>query len=69
MKAQVGARLVFHGKKVGAADHTGEIIDVRGESGGPPYMVRFDDGHERLVFPGTDCQLVSGAPATPGEAS
>ena len=57
MRAQVGERLLFHGKKVGSADHTGAVIEVRGEDGAPPYLVRYDDGHEGLVFPGTDCQV------------
>ena len=60
MQAQVGARLLFHGKKVGSADHTAEVIEVRGADGGPPYVVRFDDGHETLIFPGTDCQVLHG---------
>lgn len=54
MKAQVGERLLIHGKTVGAGDHAGEIIEVRGPDGSPPYVVRFDDGHEKLVFPGPD---------------
>lgn len=58
MKAEVGQRLLFHGKTVGAADHTGEVIEVHGKDGAPPYLVRFDDGHERLIFPGTDCSLI-----------
>jgi hypothetical protein len=60
MQAQVGARLLFHGKKVGSADHTAEVIEVRGVNGAPPYVVRFDDGHETLIFPGTDCQVLHG---------
>lgn len=58
MKAQVGERLLFHGKKVGSTDRTAEVLQVRGDDGAPPYLVRFDDGHERLVFPGTDCQVL-----------
>jgi hypothetical protein len=58
MRAQVGERLLFHGQKVGSADHSGSILEVRGPDGGPPYLVRFSDGHEGLVFPGTDCQVV-----------
>jgi hypothetical protein len=58
MRALVGERLLFHGKKVGSADHTGAVIEVRGEDGAPPYLVRYDDGHEGLVFPGTDCQVI-----------
>jgi hypothetical protein len=55
MQATTGDRLVVHGKNVGLADRHGEIIEVRGDNGAPPYLVRFADGHERLVFPGPDC--------------
>jgi hypothetical protein len=58
MKARIGERLLFHGRKVGSADHTAEVLQVRGDDGAPPYLVRFGDGHERLVFPGTDCQVL-----------
>jgi hypothetical protein len=60
MKAQIGERLLFHGKKVGSADHTAEVIQVRGDDGSPPYLVRFGNGQERLIFPGTDCQVLHG---------
>jgi Domain of unknown function (DUF1918) len=54
MQAAVGDRLHVHGKIVGQAEHAGEIVEVHGSEGAPPYLVRFDDGHTRLVFPGTD---------------
>jgi hypothetical protein len=54
MQATVGDRLHVHGRKVGNADQVAEIIEVRGERGGPPYRVRFPDGRETLVFPGPD---------------
>lgn len=54
MEAAVGDRLHIHGNTVGQADRTGEIVEVRGAAGGPPYVVRFDDGHTGLVFPGPD---------------
>ena len=57
MHAAVGERLVIHGKQVGQSDRHGEILEVRGADGGPPYMVRFDDGHETLLYPGADCVL------------
>jgi len=57
MHAAVGERLVIHGKQVGQADRHGEILEVRGADGGPPYLVRFDDGHETLLYPGADCVL------------
>ena len=57
MHAAVGERLVIHGKQVGQTDRHGEILEVRGADGGPPYLVRFDDGHETLLYPGADCEL------------
>jgi hypothetical protein len=57
MQATVGDRLHVHGNKVGSTDRVAEIIEVRGDRGGPPYRVRFPDGHETLVFPGPDCVI------------
>ncbi|MEU7002893.1 DUF1918 domain-containing protein [Nonomuraea sp. NPDC046570] len=57
MNAMAGDRILVHGKTVGEADRHGEIIEVRGEDGGPPYMVKFDDGHTGLVFPGPDAVI------------
>ena len=57
MHATVGERIVIHGKNVGSPDRHGEITEVRGANGDPPYFVRFDDGHESLVYPGPDCSL------------
>ncbi len=57
MHAVTGERLIIHGKQVGQAERHGEIIEVRGDDGAPPYLVRFDDGHESLIFPGSDCEV------------
>ena len=54
MRAVVGDRLHVHGRVVGTHDQTSEIIEIRGQDGAPPYLVRHDDGHEALVFPGAD---------------
>jgi hypothetical protein len=40
MNASVGDRLVIKGHHVGEPDRNAEIIEVRGEDGGPPYLVR-----------------------------
>ncbi|MGN9841656.1 DUF1918 domain-containing protein [Nonomuraea sp. H19] len=58
MNATVGDRLLVHGKSVGERDRSGVIVEVKGPDGGPPYMVRFDDGHTGLVFPGPDAVVV-----------
>jgi hypothetical protein len=54
MQAAVGDRLHVHGNIVGHADKMGEIVEVHGAAGGPPYLVRFDDGHTGLCYPGPD---------------
>lgn len=58
MHATVGDRLHVHGRLVGNADQEAEIIEVRGADGAPPYLVRYPDGHEGLVYPGPDCVVV-----------
>jgi len=58
MKASVGDRLVIKGHHIGEPDRDGEIVEVRGEHGGPPYRVRWEDsGHETLFFPGSDAMV------------
>ena len=57
MQASVGDRLCVHGRTVGQRDHRAEILEVRGRDGGPPYLVRYDDGHEAVVFPGPDATI------------
>jgi Domain of unknown function (DUF1918) len=60
MRAEVGDRLHVHAAHVGETDRTGEIIEVKGPSGTPPYLVRFTDGHQGLVFPGPDAVIEHG---------
>lgn len=54
VQAKVGDRLIIEGKVVDEPRREGEILEVRGEGGSAPYVVRWDDGHEGLVFPGPD---------------
>ena len=54
MRAAKGDRLHFPGKTVGMRDHTAVVLESRGVDGGPSYLVRHDDGHEAVVFPGPD---------------
>ncbi|MEX1079776.1 MAG: DUF1918 domain-containing protein [Homoserinimonas sp.] len=57
MKAQPGDRIIIRGRTVETPDRHGEVVEVRGEDGGAPYLIRFDDGHESVVFPGGDVVL------------
>jgi hypothetical protein len=63
MQAQAGDRLCIHGHTVGIKSHWVEILEVRGATGGPPYLVRYPDGHEAVVFPGPDA-VVEHLPTT-----
>lgn len=60
MHARAGDRVVIRGRTVEAPDRHGEVIEVRGADGGPPYVVRFDDGHESVVHPGGDFMIERG---------
>lgn len=57
MKAAVGDRLVVNATHVDGQRRDGEVIEVRGEQGQPPYVVRWSDGHEGLYFPGPDAAV------------
>lgn len=58
MQAKVGDRLVTESNKVDSPRREGEILEVRGEDGAPPYVVRWGDGHQGLAFPGPDAHVV-----------
>lgn len=58
LNAEVGDRLIIRGHRVGEPERDAEIIEVRGDDGGPPFMVRWaENGHESLVFPGSDAYI------------
>jgi Domain of unknown function (DUF1918) len=58
MLAKPGDRLRVQGNHVGQPDRCGEIVEVRGENGQPPFLVRWDDtDHAVLFFPGSDAQV------------
>ncbi|MFE9399252.1 DUF1918 domain-containing protein [Streptomyces flavidovirens] len=57
-QAAVGDYLTFHPRVPGSDPKSGEIIEVLGEDGAPPYWVRFPDGQEAKVDPeGQDVTL------------
>ncbi|HEY3013539.1 MAG TPA: DUF1918 domain-containing protein [Nocardioides sp.] len=59
MHANVGDRLVIEGRTAEAPRQEGEVLEVRGAGGTPPYLVRWADGHEGLMFPGPDAHVVA----------
>jgi Domain of unknown function (DUF1918)/Domain of unknown function (DUF1876) len=71
MHAAVGDRIIVAGATLGAPARDGEILDVRGPNGVPPYLVRWSDsGRESLFFPGPDVHLQHyGASQSPEETA
>ena len=65
MRASVGDRIIVKATHVDEPNRDGEILEVHGEGGKPPYLVRWSDsGHEALLFPGPDAEIHHDAPAT-----
>jgi len=58
MQAHVGDHMVVEGRTDSHPRRQGEVVEVRGTDGAPPYVVRWEDGHEGLMFPGPDAHVV-----------
>jgi len=58
MRATVGDRVRIHGRAVGMAERTGEVVEIRGQDEHALLVVRFDDGHESILSPGSDCEIL-----------
>ncbi len=58
MKAVVGDVLRIKGHHIGEPDRDAEILEVHGDDGAPPFLVRWEDGHEGLMFPESDAEVV-----------
>jgi hypothetical protein len=55
MYAVIGDRIIVKSPQMVGEGRDGEILEVRGIDGTPPYLVRWsDNGHESLLFPGPD---------------
>lgn len=62
MQASVGDHITVHGLRVGDAERHGEVIEVNGPDGSPPYLVRWEnDGHTALFIPGAGAEIVPAA--------
>lgn len=51
MQAETGDGLTVQGRRQGDEVRHGVIVEVHGEDGAPPYLVRWEDGHESVFFP------------------
>ena len=57
MKAKPGDHIILAGELVNQPVRAGEVLEARGADGGPPYVVRWEDGHESTMFPGPGAAL------------
>lgn len=58
--ASPGDRLVVTAHHLGGPERDAEILEVRGEDGGPPFLVRWQDsGRVSLLYPGSDARVES----------
>lgn len=60
MQAKVGDRLVVESNTAEVHRREGQVLEVHGDDGAPPYLVRWADDHEGLVYPGPDAHVVPG---------
>ena len=52
MKAHQGDRIILAARHTDEPTRQGEVLEVRGANGEPPYLVRWADGHTGLMYPG-----------------
>jgi hypothetical protein len=58
LRASPGDRLVIRGHHLDERERDGEILEVLGEDGLPPFLVRWsDDGHVSRLLPGSDAYV------------
>ncbi|KAE8374043.1 hypothetical protein BDV26DRAFT_52887 [Aspergillus bertholletiae] len=58
MKASVGDCIRVKSRTVGQHDQILEVVAVLGSDGNPPYRVRGSDGHETLLYPGPNTEVI-----------
>lgn len=70
MKVHPGDHIVIAAPTTGGTVREGEILEVHGADGGPPYLVRWSQaGVTALFFPGSDAHVAPSGEATEtGEA-
>jgi len=53
-RPQTGDRVEITGHQVGRGNRTGEILEAIGEPGEMHLRVRWEDGHESVIYPSSD---------------
>ncbi len=59
MKASVGDQLVVLSAQLDRPVRAGEIVEIHGRDGEPPFLVKWEDSeHTTLVCPGPDARVL-----------
>jgi len=62
MQARPGDTLLVKERRAGQGDREAVIIEVWGELGKPPYVVRWHDGRQNVFFPASADTLIPQSP-------
>jgi hypothetical protein len=58
LRASPGDRLLIHGHQLGEPERDGEVLEAKGDDGGPPFLVRWeDDGRITTLYPSSDASI------------
>lgn len=52
-----GDRVIVHPHHQGEHERDGEILEVHGKDGAPPFLVRWEDGITSMLYPGSDVMV------------
>jgi hypothetical protein len=58
VEAHVGDKIVVRSTHQGEPERSGEVLECTEPGGGPPYRVRWDDGHTGLFYPSGTATVV-----------
>lgn len=56
MRANTGDQIILAGALVDQPTRSGQVLET-GPNGGPPYLVKWEDGHTSSMFPGPGALL------------
>ena len=63
-EVQPGGMVEVSGRRVGEPARLGEILEVLGHPDHPHYRVRWEDGHETIIYPGETTTIKEKSPAS-----
>ena len=62
MRARAGDTLLVKERRAGEGDREAVIVEVWGEYGRPPYVIRWSDGRQNVFFPASADTLIPRSP-------